>query len=422
MTLAIEEEADASVMASADLEQGSYAGGDADPEQEAFAREVDGKTLYRDPPNVSFGRGIPPEADWPGRRVDLDDVAAACGDGRDWFRYWHRRHLHEQMWAHYDAKAARNKRDDWYKGFDWNETLITGIYGAGKTTVSVLKGLQRMSQGFPFFHNGPSLTGWVVEGDSIFTVMGSLPPCSRLLLDEAHTAVPSASATSIAVRAFVMLGANIRKDNCQLDVVSAQWRGIHPTIRTDVVEVVRPFKLNVNAGRKPAGLKPWNDITHFILAWHVWEGSPLNDPEIRRDGLDSKPPSRTERCIGNSARWAYGLTDSFLRVDAGAAILAKRDVVKAQLEALRKDSIKNQTRPPEAGVLEAVESLFHLDPDVMVALEGKVTPGQLSEVTGIPPGTIGAQIGQLYGVYQQESGGGYDIEVLMQAHKEYQQR
>ena len=35
-----------------------------------------------DPPNVVFGRGDPPEDEWPGRRVGPEDVAAACGDPR----------------------------------------------------------------------------------------------------------------------------------------------------------------------------------------------------------------------------------------------------------------------------------------------------------------------------------------------------
>ena len=76
----------------------------------------------------------------------------------------------------------------------------------------------------------------------------------------------------------------------------------------------------------------------------------------------------------------------------------------------------------EAGVLEAVESLSHLDPDVIEALEGRVTLGQLSEVSGMPGWAIGALIRQLYGVYQQEPGDSYDLEELMRAHKAHKER
>lgn len=34
---------------------------------------------------------------------------AACGDGRDRSRYWHGRHLHEQIWAHYNHQDAPDK-------------------------------------------------------------------------------------------------------------------------------------------------------------------------------------------------------------------------------------------------------------------------------------------------------------------------
>ena len=199
---------------------------------ESVPRVVEGKTVYRDLATSTWVGGYPASPTGRDAGSTLTPWHRPAGVAVDWFRYWHRRYLHEQMWLHYDAKAT---------------------------------------------------------------------PTSEAV--ERHHRFPS--------------------------------------------------------------------------GWHVWDGFAPERPEARKDGLDAKKPAQTERCIGNSARWAYNLTDSFLRVDAGAAILANRNTVKAALDNLRKESIKDQPKPPDAS-WPAVAGWFRYG--VMEALEGGVTPGQIGKV------------------------------------------
>ena len=182
--------------------------------------------MYTDPPSINWGRGVAPEKEWPGRRKDHNDVIAACGDGRDYFRYWHRQDYQSFIWCLYDELAAKRKDADYTKNFSWAQRLICGVYGTGKSIIGVYHGVERMRRGFPYFDNGPGLVGWHLEGNAIFTAMATIPKGSVLLFDEAHTAIPGKLGGAIAVQVCDSLGANIRKNNIQWDIVSAHHEAV----------------------------------------------------------------------------------------------------------------------------------------------------------------------------------------------------
>ena len=75
---------------------------------------------------------------WPGRLIEREDLMKASGDQRDWFRYGHRLQAYEQIWAEF--ADARRRRQDFTSRFNWNQILVLGDYGTGKTTLAITLG------------------------------------------------------------------------------------------------------------------------------------------------------------------------------------------------------------------------------------------------------------------------------------------
>ena len=95
------------------------------------------RSMLFDPPELGeyAERGDPPLAEWPGTIRMRQDVMAACGDKRDWFRFGHRYEAYLRYWNEW--ADARARRRDMSSGFDWDQILIIGEYGAGKTTLGI---------------------------------------------------------------------------------------------------------------------------------------------------------------------------------------------------------------------------------------------------------------------------------------------
>ena len=68
------------------------------PEHDGSAKTADSKVDYHDPPMFNFGRGS----------LMSPNGLGATVISMTW-RYWHRRHLHEQIWAHYNHQDAPDK-------------------------------------------------------------------------------------------------------------------------------------------------------------------------------------------------------------------------------------------------------------------------------------------------------------------------
>ena len=95
-------------------------------------------TMYVDPPELKeyAARGDPPVDLWPGRTMWTVDIMKASGDPRDWFRFHHRLHESERAWDDF-ASARKRRKNNVKSGFDWNQILVLGDYGAKKTTAAI---------------------------------------------------------------------------------------------------------------------------------------------------------------------------------------------------------------------------------------------------------------------------------------------
>ena len=68
------------------------------------------------------------------RIVTRQYLMVASGDPRDWFRYGHRLQAYEEAWL--ELIDARSRRRDFMADFTWNQILVLGDYGSGKTTLA----------------------------------------------------------------------------------------------------------------------------------------------------------------------------------------------------------------------------------------------------------------------------------------------
>ena len=287
------------------------------------------------------GRADPPESEWPGRWVDVRDVAASAGDGRDWFSFEMRLKAHVRaMKLFRRARRYRLPRKRGLSpGFDFAQIMWVGDMGASKSVSAMEEAFFWFQRGHPFFHNGGFNIGRVIEGADIYEIISRIPMYSVVAIDEAHTGLESGMAMSTGVRSFAILGAGLRKKGCKLLLMSAMARMIVRIVREMTSEVRRPFKVNaapVDHGFQ-VDYKPRNDPRNFVLAWDLWRDFPFRGVDIvdgrgskRNDGLGK--PDVTQGVLGETVRNAYLLTDSFRPVDSAHA---QRYAGKAAMEAAR---------------------------------------------------------------------------------------
>ena len=147
--------------------------------------------VLRDPPELKdfAARGDPPAEDWPGRIVTREDLMRSSGDSRDWFRYGHRYRAYQEAWAEF--ADARRRRKNFMSGFDWNQILILGEYGSGKTTLAVHMARHFFGLGHAVFSNTSCLFGWRLEREEMYTALGFMPKNSILLIDESSAFLSS---------------------------------------------------------------------------------------------------------------------------------------------------------------------------------------------------------------------------------------
>ena len=373
-------------------------------------------TLLYDPPGLTTGHGDPPMNAWPGRRVTEDDVAAACGDGRDWFRFGHRLQAHRDAWHRF--RQARKRRRNYFSGFKFSQVLIIGDLGAKKSTLADWEAYKWFQRGHPVFSNGPTLFGWRLEGEDIFTALARVPKNSVVIIDEGHAALQGRLVNSTAVSTFVTLTANARKRNCKTLIMSALDRDVARKIREMCSEVWRPFTPEVDTTW--AGAQA-NNPANFILAWDEWHEFPyrLNDliegPKPNQ-GYFGKP-DRTLMASGESVRNAFLTTDSFQDVDAGAAVLANRNVVKGDLAAIQGggngNGHANGLSGPQIAVLEFLDSYGGSGGE-----DTFIRAGEISQATGLDLSLVGKTVGSLFNV-QNVRNKGYSTQLIMEQLPKY---
>ena len=308
-------------------------------------------SLLYDPPEVKQHalRGDPPIDEWPGSVIEREDLMAASGDPRDWFRYGHRLKAYERAW--FEFRNARNRRRDFMAGFDWNQILILGEYGSGKTTLGLKLALSFFRLGHPVFSNSSCLFGWHLEADEMYTAMGFMPKSSVLLIDESSATLAGRVGHSVAVASFSEMNLNTRKANCLVIYMTAHDWELAASIRRECKEVWMPVSkddLEVEDSTPVGRVEPARNPDNFRVAWHVWGDYPYQkanlitgpDPSDKR-GFGA--PTHTMFDEGEGVRNAFLLNDTFELAKAGAATMASRDVVKGQLADF------HQGRGPKSG-------------------------------------------------------------------------
>ena len=288
-------------------------------------------------------RGDPPMDRWPGSTVTRPQILAAGGDDRDWFHPGWRLGAAEEAWAEF--VDARRRRRTLMADFDWNQVLIIGDYGVGKTTVATLIALHYFTRGHAVFSNASCLFGWRLGQVEMYTAMGFMPKCSLLLIDESSAALASRVGHGLAISSFVEMNLNVRKLRSQVMYMSAQDWQIAPSVRRDCKEVWMPVgkdSLEVDDGGGGGGssngrVSAANDFRNFRLAWHVWDDYPyrkanlIEGPDRTKEGFG--PPSYTMFAEGEEVRRAFLLNDTFELAQAGAATMATADTIKPGLSA-----------------------------------------------------------------------------------------
>ena len=315
--------------------------------------------MLTDPPELAqeADRGDPPIELWPGKPTTKRTVMQACGDPRDWFRYGHRLEAFEQVWTEF--ADARARRRDFMSGFDWNQILIIGRYGSGKTTIALNYALPYMRRGHPIFSQAGMLVGWHLERDESYTAMARGPKCGLWLNDEASSSLAGRVAHGIAVTSTSETNLNTRKQNSIVMYMTAQDRMLAPSIRRECKEVWKavprdellagmPVRDMSTGEERPL---PAEDPDNFRIAYYVWDDFPYEQADIIdgqkiSDGFG--PPSYTAYDEGENVRLAYLLTDTFQLAQPGFATLADRDNIKEDMAAIAEGRAPVDRSEPQA--------------------------------------------------------------------------
>ena len=243
-------------------------------------------------------------------------------------------------WAEFiDARRRRDFRG----GFDWNQILILGDFGSGKTSLGIHLARHWFGLGHAVFSNASCLFGWHLEHEEMYTAMGFMPKNSVLLIDESSAHLASRVGHGVAISSFSEMNLNTRKQNTVVVYMSAKDWEIAPSIRRSCKEVWMPVpkedlhvdgeEVVVQAGagedRAEGRMAPANNPDNFRLAWHVWDDYPYSKRNLiegKDDDPGFGPPTYTMFDEGENVRRALLLNDTFELAQAGAATMADRDV------------------------------------------------------------------------------------------------
>ena len=362
-----------------------------------------------DPPDLAqhAERGEPPIEKWPGRVIDRTDLMRAYGDPRDWFRYGHRLQAFEQIWEEWID--ARRRRRDFMAGFDWEQILIIGEYGASKTTLAILHALPWIRTGHPLFAVASTLWGWRLPRELAYVAMLFMPPNGIQIHDEASASHSARMGPHVAVSSGSETNLNTRKRNAKQIYASAHDWEIAASIRMECKQVWMPVKkddLVVEAGAPGGGESGWtrqaDNPANFRIAWHVWDDYPYKKRNliegkkgISDDGFG--PPDFTMYDEGENVRLAFLLNDTFAPAMAGAATLADRDTVKGYLESFHQGggpTSAEQMTPEDQNLTKLMaflESYEDNPPEYFM-------PGEIAGELGVDPAVAGKLVARVFQV------------------------
>ena len=383
------------------------------------------------PPAVAklAARGDPPPEIWPGRAIGSVDIARAAGDPRDWFGYAHRYEAAAVAWAEFNDARARRRNlltGEWAEMGSWNQILIIGEYGSGKTSVAVAIARHFFGLGHPVFANASTLFGWRLGQNELYTSMGRVPKGSVLIVDESSAALASRLGGSTALGTWSEMSLNIRKQACLTIFMSAQDWAISSSVRRDCREVWMPvakehivFDGEDPARRDDAHLQPMNDPHNFILAYHVWEDFPykranLIEGKVEEDGFGAPSYTAIIRAP-NEVRRAFLLNDTFELAQVGAASTADADAIKASVRDWRADQFGEAGGTSGVRNLPEVTALFAYVADLEVAdeLPEHIQPSVLANAMGLPVQKAGSIVKEWFPGVENVQRKGYPSEFLL---------
>ena len=375
--------------------------------------------IYFDPPELSqyADRGDRPMSEWPGRIRTREDLMRACGDPRDWFRYGHRLEAYKRAWGSWADSRVRRK--DFSIGFSWDQILIIGPYGSGKTTLGIKLALYYFRLGHAVFSNAACLFGWRLELEEMYTAMGMMPKNSVLLIDEGSAALSSRMGGGVAVSTFAEMNLNTRKQNCKVVYMTAKDYDIASSVRRETRQVWQPVpkeKMTLVGPGSNGKLPPAEDPDKFRAAWNVWDDYPYTKGNIiegnGQDNLGFGKPSETWYDHGDLVRDAFALTDTFELAAAGQATVADKDAVKSNIRSFLgagDDDTNDPERKHLAVLIDYIQT--HYSNRSSDQNPEYVLPGQLSAVLKMDSRLIGRLVQNL-GV-SNEPRKGYNVERLI---------
>ena len=377
--------------------------------------------VYYDPPELEeyAERGSPPPDLWPGARRTRYDVMAACGDSRDWFRFWWRYEAfcrHWGLWVDaWNRRGGDLAHGDY--GFNFNLILILGPYGRGKTSLGIYECTKFSDVGHPIFSNAACLLGWRLDPNALYTAIADAPKHASFLLDEASTDFASGMGSGVAISIFGEQLLNTRKQNVKGIFITAQDYALAKRIRQEIFEVWMPVPKDkihiVGASYGVRPLLPAADPSKFQTAWLVWTDFPyrrnnLIEGDEGRGAGNFGPPSFILYQDGDPMRDAYLLTDTFELARAGSGRVADKDVIK---DATRRQlGINDPADEAMAGLL-----------DYILGLEGRtdfgayVTATEIAESLNVANEKVGLDLRKLFPSIRPKRGHGYAVEDLLQA-------
>ena len=372
--------------------------------------------LLRDPDELQqhANRKDPSPEVWPGEIVTREMVMASMGDQRDWFRYMHKYDAYQRYWREWTH--ARQVRRNFMADFEWDQILVLGDYGSGKTTIAIDFALPYFSRGHYVAFNASAMFGWRVSLNEGYTAKNRMPKASIEVWDEASAYLASRVGHGVAVSAFSEGNLNSRKQNTKVVYMSAQDWGIAANIRRECKQVWKPVPkqdLLVDEQEwddgKRSRVDPANDPANFRLAYYVWDDFPYK----KRDLIEGEDPNDTKGFgapsyivyhEGNQVRDAFLLNDTFQLADIGAAGIADRDEIKAQLE--------HDYRARQAGANGITEAMYSPTPQanekeirLMQIIEQNehnppeyFTAGEIAKELGVHPTAAGQLVTSMFPV------------------------
>ena len=385
--------------------------------------------LLYEPPGLDLGEHDPPMEAWPGRMRDVTDVIKASGHVKDYFRFSHRWLSQEKWWIKFFQARDRRPIETYHTDFSWNQILIFGEYGGGKTTLANKVAYRYGELGHAVFSNTSTLIGWHLEGIQMFTSIPLMPYASVLIIDEGSAWLASRASGTVAVGAFIIASLNIRKKNILMIIVSAQDHNIAPGVRDYCVEAWRPLPVEVESSTpKPRGLPAHSDPDNFVSAWEIWLDYPYRRGDLvdedggRKNGFG--PADRLMFDSGEAVRESMLVTATFELADVGAAFLQDRDEVRDDLQRQRDakgDGTGAATIGYDAQEYQVLSSVLGYMRMSETAGEPYITPGFIANETGIPPAQVGRVVSKLFAGVKNEPRRGYSMEQIRPLMNDYQE-